>query len=198
MSNEFKCVFRPDKELPFLNIEIKDYRFIVPNEFSEQRNELYSFFGFGQIQNNDLILSPFDTFFLVGICETARISKDSKQLWDYLCSLFAPDVFPIKFAVYLFYRLNSWIVKDGSLYGGDFLLYEDHPELVHSGYLVKIITDWNTLDQELCQNTRIAYSTHKDTIIVCVSNPKNVLLNDPSCLHDLKLEAIQANSIKLR
>lgn len=63
---------------------------------------------------------------------------------------------------------RGWVVRDGALYGGDFVLYEREGEYhSHSVYLVKI--DKNMRYRELLSVIRIANSICKKLLIAQVN-----------------------------
>jgi tRNA-splicing endonuclease subunit Sen2 len=104
--------------------------------------------------SEDYILSPEEAFYLCAI-DRLKIFRGPgssyqtlTQLWDYF-SMKSDDTFddyeelaprfPIRFAVYHYYRYKKWVVRPGLKYGADFVLYKKGPSLDHSKYLVVIM-----------------------------------------------------------
>ena len=148
-----------------------------------------------------LFLSIYEVYFLVGILDKGIIEPEinKNDLWLHLSSLFEGNNFGIYFSVYLNYRAKLWIIRDGSLYGADFVLYEDHPDLVHSKYLIKIVKNWNVLKESshiLINLLRIGWTVHKEVILVCVSNQDEIDFSDPSNIQNVEIEGIQAKRLK--
>jgi tRNA-intron lyase len=66
---------------------------------------------------------------------------------------------------------RGWLVRDGALYGGDFVLYQREQEYhTHSLYLVKIDTNLNY--RELLSVIRIANSVCKKLLIAQVNGSR--------------------------
>jgi len=66
---------------------------------------------------------------------------------------------------------RGWVVRDGALYGGDFVLYEREGEYhIHSVYLVMI--DRNLKYRELLSAIRIANSVCKKLLIAQVNGSR--------------------------
>lgn len=59
-------------------------------------------------------------------------------VWRHFCADSA--LFAQRFAAYLYYSTQGWIVKCGAKFGADFVLYSDDPSRAHSAYLV-VVTD---------------------------------------------------------
>ena len=94
--------------------------------------------------NAALILDPCEAFFL-SFSLGCLLIKDSKfpielpiaTLWE----KFNIDQrgFDVKYAVYHHFRRKNFVVKDGTKFGADFLLYKEGPPFYHASYSVRIV-----------------------------------------------------------
>jgi tRNA splicing endonuclease len=189
--------FTPQATLP--SIEITEYGslFIIP-ETCESRDSLFNKFVFGQKINNLLVLSPYEIFFLVMIQAEIHPQLDVQELWTRFSTLFAPGVFARNYAVYHYYRCALWVVRDGTVFGAHFMLYPDHPDIVHSQYAVVILDDWENRDQESVLASRIGWSVKKETIFVRVVIPEDADLTTPACLQTLEVEDLVIQRVKFK
>lgn len=120
-----------------------------------------------------LLLADYEAVFLAKALGCLLVTKEGDkgpltidQLWKYFCDL--NDDFPHRYAVYHHFRSKNWVVKDGTKYGNDFLLYKDGPPFYHATYSVRIQTvtplSWN----ELAALNRVSESAAKELLIVQV------------------------------
>lgn len=186
--------FIPTDPLPKLLIQKLTSFFIIPDDCEGQKI-IFQKFGFGRKQSNIFILSPYEVMFLRQIQkDTSMITieghNDISELWKYCCSLFAPTVFPIQYAIYHYFRCRYWIVRDGSLYGFLFVLYPDHPDLAHSKYTVQLVNDWNEVWDLAPSTTRINWGVKKTSLLVRVIVPSENDFNDPSCISNFVIESM--------
>ena len=75
----------------------------------------------------------------------------------------------IKYRVFLALWQDGWWIGEGNKFGGDFLLYQDHPESCHSSYIVSIIFNNNQnmiTYRDLMCSSRLANVTKK-TLVYC-------------------------------
>ena len=61
------------------------------------------------------------------------------ELWRRFNSLI--ENFCENYAVYHYFRSKGWVVKDGTKFGVNFLLYQEGPAYYHAQYSVKIATE---------------------------------------------------------
>jgi len=66
------------------------------------------------------------------------------DLWNIFTTL--QEKFRYRYIAYCYYKQKGWIVRDGLLYGADYLLYCKSPELCHSSYLVDIFVYYENGD----------------------------------------------------
>jgi tRNA-splicing endonuclease subunit Sen2 len=189
--------FTPDADLPRVDIICHGDLFAVP-ESCESRNALFDHFAFGSFNVNLLILSPFEVFFLTMLNSHINIVFDRQQLWDHCCSLFPPTVFAKHYAVYHYYRCNLWVVRDGSVFAAHFVLYPDHPDLVHSKFMVIVMENWEDRDRESLRASRIGWSVRKTVLLVRVVIPEGTDFSNPDCLSTFTIEDVSLKRVKLK
>merc|ERR1711884_18960 len=94
-------------------------------------------------EKKSLVLAPYEAFFLAfGLgCLLVRDEQNQEMDIDALWSRFNevnPD-FAHQYAVYHHFRAKGYVVKEGTKFGGDFLLYKEGPPFYHALYCVKIM-----------------------------------------------------------
>jgi tRNA splicing endonuclease len=189
--------FTPQAPLPPIEIVEQGSFFAVP-ETCANRDVLFDKFVFGQKVNNLLVLSPYETFFLAMIQAEIHPQLDLQSLWDRFSALFAPGVFARNYAVYHYYRCGLWVVRDGAAFGAHFMLYPDHPELVHSQFAVVILDDWENRDRESVLASRIGWSVKKETMFVRVIVPPEADLTTPACIQTFEVEDLVIQRVKFK
>ncbi|XP_050434422.1 tRNA-splicing endonuclease subunit Sen2 [Adelges cooleyi] len=132
-------------------------------------------------QNQDIVyhLLLEEAFFLHFTLECLEIKNEdgmfinTTQCWNIFNSL--KTNFPYYYAAYHYYRSRGWVVKPGSQYGGDFVLYKISPVYYHSSYVVIItINDQNTKITswpEMLGCVRVTEAASKDLILCTVFGP---------------------------
>lgn len=207
--NKIHGKFQPNELLPPLIIKQLVSIFIVPDDCQGQKI-LFEKFVFGYKRNNLFILNPYEVFFLNQIQTDASLihienfrnpseigGNDSKKLWNYCCSLFPPTIFPIQYAVYHFFRCRFWVVRDGSIFGALFVLYPDHPNLVHSSFTVSLIYNWQDIKSIAPTLVRINSGIKKSAIVIKVIVPDAPDFTDPNCISSFLVEAVSMNRLKI-
>ncbi|CAB3380052.1 Hypothetical predicted protein [Cloeon dipterum] len=97
--------------------------------------------------------------------------------WDLFCQV-EPN-FPARYAVYHHLRSKGWVVKSGSKFGAEFVVYKDGPSHYHASSVVVIETHLKRLQwQRLLTLNRIAETTSK----VLYSLKKRYRINKFLCL----------------
>lgn len=103
--------------------------------------------------------------------------------------------FAVEYGVYHYFRSRGWIVKSGSNYGTNFLLYKQGPSIDHAQYAVIIMYEeyetsvssnrWNSL---LTFN-RVVQSACKELLLVYVIKPdkSKFTFEEPSCTDKMKI-----------
>lgn len=192
-----KGSFSPDEELPSIVIDYLNNLFIV-KETQIGRDKLFKSFGFGRYTGNYLILSPYEVFFLSLCGANLQFPCSQQDLWNICCNLCGKSIFPTHFAVYQYFRCRFFVVRDGCTFGCDFVLYEDHPDVVHSTFTVSILDNWDEMNRQIVLSTRVGWSVKKSSILVHVSIPDDVDLSDSKCISLLKIEALQVKRVNFR
>lgn len=187
--------FSPSYELPDFSISKVGNIFFI-NKSSESVLTLHNKFGFGRYLDEYLILSPYEVFFLSLLKGDIGLPYTTQELWRTFCEFCGPSIFPAHYAVYHHYRCNFWIVRDGTLFGSDFVLYCDHQELVHSSYMVSIVDEWSQIHELSRTLSRIAWSVNKTVILVRVSIPDDANIESHECIQSFQIEAISLKRIK--
>jgi len=114
------------------------------------------------------------------------------ELWEHMRSK-APR-FTELFKAYAHLRSKNWVVRSGTQYGGDFVAYRHHPALVHSEYVVLVMSEvgdennarlrvWSDLQCSL----RVSGSVAK-TLLVLSINKNGSDAGSPSCLEQFTVE----------
>lgn len=186
--------FMPTDPLPRLDIKKLYSFFIIPDDCEGQKI-IFNHFGFGRKQGNIFILSPYEVLFLSQLQKDPNMisienKNDINELWQYCCSLFGPSIFPIQYAIYHYFRCRYWVVRDGSIYGFLFVLYSDHPDVVHSKYTVQMIEDWNEVLLIAPSITRINWGVRKKALLVRVIVPSESDLKNPDCISTFVIESM--------
>ena len=194
---DIKGCFLPNLDLPILNIKLEN-KIIYVNSELEIKKKLFYNFGFGKFFENDLILSPYEFFFLFDIGKCININKSKEELWNFCLNYSDPKIFIKSYKVYLHFRSLLWIVRDGSIYGSNFVLYSDHPDLVHSDYTITIFSDFSDFSLKSILLTRICWSIKKQAILIVINIPNDLNLTDPNCIDSLIIESICINRCKLK
>lgn len=187
--------FDPGKDLPHVDIVERGALFVVKDGETE-KDILYNMFGFGHIVGHVLVLSPYEAFFLGALENDDDDSID--RLWQKCSAKYAPGVFATRYAVYHFYRHNLWIVKDGLTFGGDFVLYKDHPDVFHSTYIVTIRESWDDMNGDIIMASRIAWNVGKMSVFIRVIVPDGTDMTRSSCVGMMSIEDISIKRARLR
>lgn len=132
---------------------------------------------------------------LTVITANGRI-MDGLELWRYMKSKLS--WFPEFYKAYAHLRSKNWVVRSGTQYGGDFVVYRHHPALIHSEYVVLVMAEggsgsddvstarfrtWSDMQRGL----RVSGSVAKTLLLLSVNkNGSDVDL--PSCLEQFSVE----------
>lgn len=77
--------------------------------------------------------------------------------------------FPYQYAVYHHFRCKAYVVKDGTKFGTDFLLYKDGPAFYHAQYSVRICKK-QSLDWKFVSGlNRVSESAAKELLLAQIS-----------------------------
>lgn len=166
------------------------------------------------------ILTMHEAFFLayalgcLSLRSGDREVSDLMSCWSlfrdyYLRSNLRLD-FAVEYGVYHYFRSRGWIVKSGTNYGANFLLYKEGPSIDHAQFAVIIICEnpatsvelnrWNSL----LTFHRVVQSVCKELLLVFVVVPDKSrdTFEEPSIISKMKLETriftCQSNSINTK
>lgn len=129
-------------------------------------------------------LSPVEAFFLAfGLgcllveCPKASFVEDPElsidDLWSIFCS-YDKD-FPYQYAVYHHFRAKGYVVKDGTKFGCDFLLYKEGPPFYHAHYSVRIMQPHqNRTWQFISGLNRVTESAGKELLLAQVTEDEEI------------------------
>lgn len=196
LETEIRGCFIPSKEIPTIEVKFSHGYFYTP-ESIEQRI-LSEHFGFGRWSGDKFILSPYEVYFLADVCESIIINMSKEELWSKCVSLFKSNLFQIHYFVYKFYRCNLWIIKDGSVFGSDFVLYSDHPSKVHSSFCINILPNWENVKNDIAITTRICWTVKKSEILCVVNCSKVTNILSSECIDEMSLQPICVKRAKFR
>jgi tRNA-intron lyase len=189
--------FRPGEPFPVVKLSMDGVLFTVDNSLEGARN-LFDNFGFGRVIRNALVLSPCEAVFISMINRESVEDFDVQSVWKLCSQLYPEGRFARIYSVYHYYRCGLWIVRDGSVYGADFVLYPDHPDLAHSKYLVKIFDNWENIDREGVLASRVGWGVKKATLFVKVSVPEGADFSDVDCIKTFQLENMSIKRLKFK
>lgn len=121
------------------------------------------------------------------------VVKSNEELWNFMTS--EVDMFPKFFQAYSHLRKSNWVVRSGSQYGVDYVVYRHHPALVHSEYAVIVLSERNSSSSERLK----LWSDFYGTIRLCGGVAKTLLVlhvlgisnetDSPICLKNCRIEA---------
>lgn len=124
---------------------------------------------------------------------------DLLKLWQRLCALC--PTFPARYAAYHHFRSKGWVVRTGSRYAADYLLYKDGPAFYHATFSVLVHQAWSeTLEEaedrrlrswtSLAGLIRLNASAAKAVLLCYVVIPKDADLSTPECLRSFKIQEL--------
>ncbi len=145
---------------------------VVGNRVISEDVEIFRKYFYGTEKNRIVILSPYESLYLI---ESGKLELESSSVKD-LKKLVERKLY----IVYRDLRLRRFMVKTGFKFGSDFRVYEfirSVNELSHSKYLVKVIRNSIT-PREIAGDVRLSQSVNKKLIYADVENnePKYVLV----------------------
>ncbi|XP_031503803.1 tRNA-splicing endonuclease subunit Sen2-1-like isoform X2 [Nymphaea colorata] len=119
--------------------------------------------------------------------------KDPQKLAK--CMKDRQSMFPMMYKAYSHLRMKNWVVRPGSQYGVDFVVYRHHPALVHSEYAALVVWDG---DDEFGKARMRVWSDWHCMLRLCGSVAKSLLVlsisgvnssNEfPACLDEWTIE----------
>ncbi|KAI4316180.1 hypothetical protein L6164_024184 [Bauhinia variegata] len=120
---------------------------------------------------------------------------DDEELWH--CFKSKKRTFPYFYKAYSHLRKKNWVVRSGSQYGVDFVIYRHHPALVHAEYGVLVLSNGDDIDNDLNGRLRVWSDIHcttrllgsvAKTLLVLYINRNGKSDASPSCLTSYTVE----------
>lgn len=119
------------------------------------------------------------------------------ELWQRLCTL-CPN-FPARYAAYHHFRAKGWVVRTGSKYGADYLLYKDGPPFYHATFSVVVRSAEGTQLRDMDDGrlrswaslsglVRVNANAMKTVLICYVVIPPETDLSTPECVRSFKIQ----------
>ena len=188
----FEGVFKPSEELLIADIIQENGLFYAEHEM---KFDLYKNFGFGRIINEKLLLSCYEAEYLSLLYKLMNAPNIEGNVWQVISS---DSSFIIRYAVYHYFRSKLWIVRDGTGFGFDFVLYPDHPNEAHSKYCVKIISSMDEFEKRAILTTRVTWNVKKEVMFVIVDIPSDVNIENSDCLSSITITPFTTNRETLK
>ena len=125
-------------------------------------------------ENDVLFLDSYETLFLaygLGCLLVKNAANDSLMSIDDLWQHFSQseDDYRYRYAAYHHFRAKNWIVRNGTKFGNDFLLYKDGPPFYHASYSVRVQTGKSAVADltwaEMAALNRVTESAAKELMI---------------------------------
>uniref|UniRef100_A0A1E1XDB0 tRNA-intron lyase n=1 Tax=Amblyomma aureolatum TaxID=187763 RepID=A0A1E1XDB0_9ACAR len=121
------------------------------------------------------------------------------KLWQKLCALC--DNFPARYAAYHHFRSKGWVVRAGSKFAADYLLYKDGPPFYHASFSVVVRQVWaDNLEEHsdhrlrnwpaLSGLIRVNGNASKTVLLCHVIMPRDADLSTPNCLRLFKIQEL--------
>ncbi|KAK7260668.1 hypothetical protein RIF29_26912 [Crotalaria pallida] len=85
--------------------------------------------------------------------------QSHEELWTSMKS--KKKTLPYFYKAYSHLRMRNWVVRSGTLYGVDFVVYRHHPARVHSEYDALVLSHED--DEDLNERLRVWYDVHCTT-----------------------------------
>lgn len=145
---------------------------------------------------SQVYLEPCEAFFLSYALACLTISGPSGEDLDLdaLWRLFraADPRFPRRYRAYHHFRAKGWVVRRGTKYGADFLLYKDGPPFYHASYVVRVggAGSW----AELSGLNRVAEAAGKEVVVAEVEGGTQESESPPSGF----LQSLSVNEVLVR
>ncbi|UJR20953.1 hypothetical protein I4U23_024060 [Adineta vaga] len=143
-------------------------------------------------------LLPEETIFLQHALGCLNVKDETNQilspddLWHRF--ILKDSLFPIKYAVYYYFRSNGWIVKCGLKFGCDYMLYKFGPSFNHANYCVSIENFWKINSSTwsfLSGLNRACLNAAKTLLLVHVDQSNMISTSIEEFLEQTKIKTIE-------
>ncbi|XP_063702435.1 tRNA-splicing endonuclease subunit Sen2 [Culicoides brevitarsis] len=146
----------------------------------------------------DLKLFPEEAFFLHFSLKVLRIfdENDREMTSEEILMKFieAKRNFVTNFVAYQYCRAKNWVVKDGTNFGSDFLLYQLGPQYFHSQFTVKVRNTLDTEDKfpskQFLGWYRISETSKKECLVIEVVPPSANSMDLLTRLRDFRVRLL--------
>lgn len=151
------------------------------------------------------ILTLHEAFFLAHSLDCLSLHSDKQEILtiEFCWSLFRDYHkhsnlqldFAIEYGVYHYFRTRGWVVKSGTNYGTNFLLYKEGPSIDHAQYAVIISCESDEMDiksrgwNSLLTYHRVVQTVCKELLLVFLVLPQmsDLKFEEPTCIKNMKL-----------
>jgi tRNA-intron lyase len=121
-------------------------------------------------------------------------SLNLDEIWNLFRDSFEDNkMFVVKYAAYHYFRSKGWVVKEGTNYGSDFVLYQERPEFYHSFFSVIV-----TRVDETGRHPKISCQFLNGLQRISENVSKNVLICDVTIPHDVTHEDLKSPFVTRR
>lgn len=138
-----------------------------------------------------LILSYEEAFFLVYYLDVLEVCDSNGRIFTpgELFQKFneLSPYFTRRIVAYIYLKSKNWIIRDGTKFGSDFLLYKKSIRIFHASFIVHVISDSGKSQKVLQGHHRTAENSAKDLLYLTVHPPTDEETNSIESLEKFKV-----------